>query len=205
MYLHKNGTILRKINHNDLTDLLLLKEESWWGTHTTNMLNMEDQEAWYKSLPKSTLCVIANVGCKNVAIAIISEIDFINRTAKLSGSIYKMFRKDELIKSVSESVIDYCFEMLNLHRLDCEVLETNYGAQKYWINHLKFVVEGRRRKAVYKCGKYYDSIVLGMLRDDWQKHDRVLICNGSCNQSFDHELASKLIHRSQNYILESRN
>jgi hypothetical protein len=201
MYNHKNGITLRKISYNDLSDLKQLKDESWWGTHTTPMLNELDQVKWLEALPMNTQCLIGAYNNINVGIAIISEIDNINRFAKISGSAYKSIRNQfDTIKNTATAVIDYCFEMLNLNRIDAEVLETNYTAQKYWTQHLKFIIEGKRRQAVYKCGKYYDSIILGILREEWLQQPRIQEYNGSCNKNFDHIQADKLIQRSKLYI-----
>lgn len=205
MYNHKNGITLRKVEKSDLGRLLRLKQESWWGTHTTPALNMQDQERWFSNMPSNMLCLVGDLDVgdlydAHVGVAIISDIDPVNRFARLSGSIYESQRKDNLVKDISAAVIDYCFEMLNLNRIDAEVLESNYAAQKYWTQHLLFVVEGKRRQAVYKCGQYYDSLVLGMLREDWLKHPRVVAYNGSCNKNVDHDLAKKFVERSRAYL-----
>ena len=58
-----------------------------------------------------------------------------------------------------------------------------------------FVIEGRRRKAVYKAGRYYDSIQLGLLREEWENHSRVQAYGNCCNDNFDHDQAEKFIAR----------
>jgi RimJ/RimL family protein N-acetyltransferase len=34
---------------------------------------------------------------------------------------------------------------------------------------LGFQIEGQRRQNIFKNGAYHDEIILGLLRDDWQK------------------------------------
>lgn len=206
MYKHKSGITVRKCIKSDLSDMLNARDDSWHGTHTYKFMNMEDQHKWYETLSSNTLCLVFTslINTLNIAIgcSIISDIDWVGKAAKISGVVYPKYRDDEHIRGCCAAGVDFAFEMLNLHRLDAEVLETNYVAQKYEIEYLEFKVEGRRKQAVYKAGKYYDSLVLGLLRDEWKTQQRVIGYGGSCNLTFDHDSATKLIDRSNNQILK---
>ena len=174
-----------------------MKQESWWGTHTCPLLNEKDQENWFENIPATTIVTVAVKGCDVAAISIISDIDWISRTAYISGSVIKEYREPQIVKNCCAAQIDFAFEMLNLNRIDAEVLDFNVPAQQLEIGYLKFQVEGRRRQAVYKCGKYYDSIILGLLRRDWEQQERHLDPYSTCNTNFDHEVADKLRTRSK--------
>ena len=83
-----------------------------------------------------------------------------------------------------------------MRRIGAEVLEYHIAAQKLEISHLGFKVEGRRRKAVYKCGKYYDSICLGLLRDEWEREERVKAYGeDGCNMSFNSIRANRFAEK----------
>lgn len=206
MYDHNDGISLRKIQQSDLKSLLSLKNESWWGTHDTPIINLEDQENWYSKLTNRTIVMMAEVKrdessvMASVGVALLSNIDWIGRTLNLSGSIFKEQRKSNLVKPAFACGLDFCFEILNMERVGAEVLETHLAAQKLEVDYLGFKVEGRRRKAVYKSGVYYDSIVLGILKEEWENTLRVktmLETNTlSCNKNFDHNKAQRLISRS---------
>lgn len=205
MYKHKDGIRLRKLHKGDLHALLKLKEESWWGTHSTLIVNIEDQVRWYESISNREIFMIVEaestsegIGRQHVAagIACYTDIDWIARTLNLSGSIFKEFRDFEtVVKPAFSAGLDFAFEVLNMQRVQAEVLETHSAAQYLEIGHLGFKVEGRRRRAVYKSCKYYDSIMLGVLREEWQESDRVKAYGDCCNQNFDHEKAQKCIER----------
>ena len=90
-----------------------------------------------------------------------------------------------------------------MFRVSAEVLECNAVAQHIHINYLGFKIEGRRRKAVYKSGRYYDSILLGLLREEWEQQERIKNYGGSCNTNFDHDFATRLVQRSNRGILAS--
>lgn len=209
MYKHKEGISLRKLHTGDLHALLALKQESWWGTHGTLIVNIEDQKRWYDNIGHNEIFMMVEkfeedkgvtikTG-KNVPVGIscYTEIDWYSRCLNISGSIFKHYRKDwtGTVKPSFSAGLDFAFEVLNMHRVGAEVLETHAAAQKLELGHLGFVIEGRRRKAVYKSGRYYDSIQLGMLREEWERHERVLSYGGCCNDNFDHDLADKSIIR----------
>jgi len=214
MYDHKDGISLRKIHTGDLHPLLALKQESWWGTHSTMIVNVEDQRRWYDNIGHNSLYMMAEqkpreikvgengqttkslVPTQVVGVACYTEIDWYARTLNISGSIFKEHRKmNEVVKPAFSAGLDFAFEILNMHRVGAEVLETHSAAQRLEIGHLGFTIEGRRRKAVYKAGRYYDSIQLGILREEWESHDRVKAYEGCCNINFDHDLAVKAIER----------
>jgi RimJ/RimL family protein N-acetyltransferase len=202
MYDHKDGISLRKVASHDLRILLALKEESWWGTHTTSILNSDDQEKWFQNLSQRELFMMAEKEdpnrkfCPQRGVACYTNIDPIARTLDISGSILKEHRKPEIVQPAFAAGLDFAFEILNAVRVNAEVLAFNSPAQKLEIDYLGFEIEGRKRKSVYKSGRYYDSLVLGLLREDWEKQERVKKYNGSCNLNFDHEKAEVLSQRS---------
>lgn len=199
MYTHKNGTVFRKVEQDDLRMLLDLKNESWWGTHTVLFANMRDQQRWFENLGDKLVFTILRDG-EAMGVCVITDVDFISRKASISGSVVKEFRNNNNPRLIFEAGIDMAFEMFNFNRLEAEVLETNYSAQLLEVNILGFQIEGKKRMAVYKAGRYYDSIVLGLLRSEWEAQERVIAMAGGCNQNFDHEKADKYVQRSRKNI-----
>jgi RimJ/RimL family protein N-acetyltransferase len=198
MYIHKNGTTFRKVEEEDLKILLDLKNESWWGTHSVLFANMRDQRRWFENLgDKQVFTIIRDQAVMGVCV--ISDVDFISRKASISGSVVKEFRKNNNPRLIFEAGIDFAFEMFNFNRLEAEVLESNYSAQLLEVNFLGFTVEGKKRMAVYKAGRYYDSIVLGLLRSEWEQQARVKMMRG-CNITVDHDKAERLVLRSRRNI-----
>lgn len=204
MYTHKDGIRLRKIHKGDLYSLVKLKEESWWGTHSTTIINIEDELKWYESISNSELYMIAEKDGKPIGIACYTDIDWFARTLNISGSIFKDFRQMDVVRTAFSAGLDFAFEVLNMQRVGAEVLETHSAAQHLEIGHLGFSVEGRRRRAVYKSGKYYDSIMLGLLREEWESQDRIKAYDGCCNQNFDHKKAETCIKRLNRVMGEDR-
>lgn len=196
MYDHKDGITLRKLTRDRLSDLYCLKQESWWGTHKTLIVNHEDQERWFQNIPSDQLFMTAFQGQEAIGIAIYTDIDWLNRSLSISGSIFKRHRVPEVVKPAFSAGLDFAFEILNMRRVQAEVLATNIPSQRLEINHLGFKVEGVRRQAVYKCGMYIDSLILGLLREEWEQQSRIRAYGGSCCATFNAEKMRRAASRA---------
>jgi RimJ/RimL family protein N-acetyltransferase len=185
MYIHKNGIKLVKINKSDLGILKDLKNESWFGTHNISFVNDSDQETWFYNLDHNKTLILKALNDKNEFIGVykINNIDWVNRKYDSAHDILENFRGKGYSKPVLEAGIDFGFEVLNMNRIDTEVLENNIASLKsaLWVG---FIKEGVKRKCIHKCGQYLDSIFLGIIREEWKILDRVLKFNGVCNNSY---------------------
>lgn len=73
-------------------------------------------------------------------------------------------------KTITRQILALAFDQLNLRRIYLEVLSTNDRAYKLY-RSIGFVEEGRLRQAQYKDGAYMDVIVMGLLRDEYERDD----------------------------------
>lgn len=186
MYNHKNGIVLRKLEKEDLFLLKELKNESWFGTHNITFVNEQDQEKWFNSLDsnKNLILIAIKSDTKEIiGLYKIFNIDWINRKYDSAHDIFKQHRGKGYSKPLIEAGIDFGFEILNMNRIDTEVLVTNQASLKsaLWVG---FIKEGIKRKCIHKCNHYIDSIVLGILKEEWVCLDRVKKYEGVCNLNF---------------------
>ncbi len=63
-------------------------------------------------------------------------------------------------------LLDYLFNTLNLHKVCSDVIAFNKRSLRYSL-HCGYRIEGVRRKHIYKAGKYFDKIELGVFKEDW--------------------------------------
>jgi RimJ/RimL family protein N-acetyltransferase len=63
-------------------------------------------------------------------------------------------------------LLDHAFATLNLNRVWLQVIEFNARAVRSY-EKLGFKHEGRLRQHMYREGKYWDSLVMGILRSEW--------------------------------------
>jgi RimJ/RimL family protein N-acetyltransferase len=185
MYKHKNGLCLRKVEREDLSLLLESKQESWFGTHRVAVLNLADQEAWFEATAPRLDCLylIASDGTERVGLYKLSGIDWISRRYDSGHDVFAPCRGKGNGHRLVEAGVDFGFEVLNMHRIDTEVLENNQASLKTVLK-AGFVQEGVRRRAIHKCGRYLDSLVFGILRDEWRDLPRVRAYGGLCNVSY---------------------
>ena len=63
-------------------------------------------------------------------------------------------------------LIHYLFDHLNLHRVQSDTWSGNERAMRSFAR-IGFREEGRLRDAVWGPGRYFDSVVMGLLRAEW--------------------------------------
>jgi RimJ/RimL family protein N-acetyltransferase len=185
MYKHKNGITLIKLEYDDLNLLKDLKNESWFGTHNISFVNNEDQINWFNSLNnnKTLILVALNNNNEKVGLYKIQNIDWINRKYDSAHDVFQNYRGKGYSKPVLEAGIDFGFEVLNMNRIDTEVLENNIASLKSAL-YVGFIQEGIKRKCIHKCGSYLNSIMLGILLEEWKEIPRVKQFNNICNFSY---------------------
>ncbi len=64
-------------------------------------------------------------------------------------------------------ILNYAFNELNLFRLNANAFEYNERAIRL-LERVGFVEEVRRRQAIHRNGRRWDSIIMGLLREDWE-------------------------------------
>lgn len=188
-YQHKNGLILTKIEESDLHLLKALKDESHYGTHGYAIINRFDEKKWFEKTstlvlkamvdevgsisgsfydPKTGRVVLSTAEEQDKIIGIfkIDHVDTVNRTCDVGWDVFSWVRGKGYGKKLVQTGVDFCFEILNLNRLDAEILENNVASQKC-AETAGFIKEGNRRKSVYKCIEYIDSWIYGILRSEW--------------------------------------
>lgn len=185
LYNHKNGMSLRKVEESDLAILKDLKDESWFGTHGIAILDMEAEKRWFDWLSKSTTNMVFSVHRCGVFVGVYKamNIDWINQTYDSAHDVLRDSRVKGLSKRVLECGVDFGMEVLNMRRLNTEVLSNNHASFRS-AQFVGFVSEGLRREAVYRCGERIDSIVMGLLRSEWLNLERVKEYAGICNTSY---------------------
>ena len=65
------------------------------------------------------------------------------------------------------TLLDYAFNTLNLRKICSSVLAFNERSLQYNL-HCGYRIEGRRKAQFFRNGQYWDEILLGLFREDWQ-------------------------------------
>ena len=93
------------------------------------------------------------------------EIDYIHRTTEIQIFVRKAYQGRGLAKQAIRKGLNYAFNMLNMHKVYLYVdVDNQVGIHIY--EGAGFVQEGRLRQHFYANGKYHDSLIMGIFRDE---------------------------------------
>ena len=96
------------------------------------------------------------------------QIDSRNRHAQFGITIGEKDAWDKGYGTeATQLILRYAFDSLNLHRVALQVYEFNPRAQHVY-EKIGFRTEGRLRQETFREGRYWDTIVMGLLRDEWR-------------------------------------
>lgn len=137
---------------------------------TTSMINPAGQKKWFENMiadPNRFIFVIETVESKPVGIIGMDKIDRRNQEAEIGPGLLDPHERGQgYIEEAIELLLDYAFDELNLHRVygSCYPFNRVIGLMKLF----GFVEEGMLRQAVFTQGKFYDKVILGLLREEWE-------------------------------------
>ena len=160
---------LKWFNDPEITQYLLMYkpltrdwEEEWFDA-----LKNKENEVYF-----SILLLEQEDPEKIIGNCAIQNIDAKNRACSCGITIgEKEYQNKGLGTEAMEMLVEYSFNTLNMNRIELTVYEFNTRAYKSYQN-VGFVEEGRKRQARYHNGKYYDEIIMAILREDWEKKVR---------------------------------
>ena len=118
-----------------------------------------------------------------VGLYTIQHIDWMNGVVEDGHHVFKQHRGQGYSFPVKEAGVDFVFEMLSINKIACQVIVNNLASMGP-TDRVGFKVEGISRQAVFRVGKYLDSYILGLLREEWEQLPRVKAFGGVCNVSY---------------------
>ena len=133
-------------------------------------IGIEDQERWFHKIEKDpnqfNFEIRDKKNKKLVGHCGLHYISWTNRTAEFGIYIGdKTYRGRGYGSNALRTLIKYGFDELNMNRIWCEVYNNNDALPIY--KHLGFVEEGILRQNYYSEGKYWDSHILSMLKEEF--------------------------------------
>jgi RimJ/RimL family protein N-acetyltransferase len=104
---------------------------------------------------------------KVIGIASVENIDWMNKTASVGFWIGKRYWGRGIMKETMPLLINYCFGVLDIHRLWAEVHIENLASLRIF-DRANFEREGLFRKDGAIAGRRVDVVRLRLLRSNWQ-------------------------------------
>lgn len=171
-----NDIILREARVEDAADLIAYVQEltgepdSFLLTGPGEFqMSVEDEEAYIqdKAEAENSLAMLALSGSQ-----IVGEVNLYagprkaeQHAAVLGISVRSGWRDQGLGTRLMTAALDYARNESSLKRIELRVFETNLAAIHLY-KKFGFIIEGRRRKSIYKEGKYIDDLLMAVLLDD---------------------------------------
>lgn len=130
------------------------------------------EEKWFDNLSNNK---------NNIALAIetlkgefigtmgLHDINWQNRTATTGALIgEKKYWGKGYGTEAKMLMLNYAFNTLNLRKINSLVISYNQRSLRYSL-HCGYEIEGRKKKEIYKNGRYWDLIQLGLFKNQWLK------------------------------------
>lgn len=140
--------------------------------YTHHEISLPEHIAWWNKLCESQECqyLMYEQNGKSLGIIYFTNIDIKNKTAEWGFYSSPVAPKGTGSK-MEFLALEYAFEKLDLHKLNCEVLSFNSPVIKM---HQKFgfSVEGIMREQHVFDESFCDVYLLGMLDYEWRKNRR---------------------------------
>ena len=168
---------LRKLEEADLdrTWHWINQPDIYTAMGTLVPISRTAQKRWFEKLDSSDTKIVFAIclhdGDQHVGNVSLDLIDHRHRNARLAIFIAEPGLRDQGIGTrAMHLLIEYAFDLLNLHRLYCKTTAGNPAVLEFY-RRLGFRMEGQLREHEYVEGRYVDKIMLGLLRGDLAQSD----------------------------------
>jgi RimJ/RimL family protein N-acetyltransferase len=164
--------LLRPLVESDAADLLAtMDEEGIRLTGTHRSFSLEDLVSWTSSRAavddRLDLAIVATATNAFVGDLAINDWDPHNHSCNFRIAVGPRGRNRGLGSEATRLIVDYVFAELPIHRIGLDVFSFNPRAAHVY-ERVGFVVEGVQRSTLFWDGEYHDSILMSILRPEWE-------------------------------------
>ncbi len=165
--------ILRPVEERDL-DLIVRwrnEPENRYFFFSPLLIKPGGQKRWYEELladRNRVVLIIDTLEGKTVGMVSLVDIDWRNQACEIGHGVLDLDERGQgYMEEALEMIITYAFEELNINRISgyCYSFNPVIKLMKWF----GFKEEGVLRQAAFTQGKFHDKVVIGLLREEWQK------------------------------------
>lgn len=114
--------------------------------------------------------IISTIDCEPIGFMVISDLDKPNKKANIGMLIgEKDFWNQGVGSQAMEIILKYFFDNLDFNRIGLEVFEYNLRA-RHMYEKVGFTVEGVQRQGLLREDKFYDVILMGITKEDYNRN-----------------------------------
>lgn len=149
-------------------------------TRGSELLSEEDQQLWLKGLigdpTRKFFGIEVSESSKikgmikrptNVGTCGLTSINVIHGSAEWSLLVGPEYQGKKYASAALKLLINYGLYSMRLNRIWGEIFDGN-AASLHLAEKMGFKVEGKLRQTYYKNGKFIDSTIVGLLREEWK-------------------------------------
>ncbi len=162
----------RRMSADDLEKLRIwrMSPEMTRFLLTDPIITPEAQKKWYESVKdgKKYKCWIINSDGVDIGYVNLADIDEVNKRTDGPGAFIceEEYRGRGLAKHIIMNLQRHAFEDLGLHKLYGPIISANAAAIAAYLKS-GWQIEGYCRDHIYKNGRFWDVVMVGMLEDRW--------------------------------------
>lgn len=151
---------VRWMNNNEVRRFLT----TYWP------VSFQSEEEWFDGMVKdknNLVLAMETSDRKFIGIMGLHRINWRDRTATTGALIgEKEYWGKGYGTEAKMLLLDYAFDTLNLRKIGSMVIAYNKRSLAYSL-HCGYKIEGVLKKQIFKEGRYWDEIMLGVFRRDW--------------------------------------
>jgi diamine N-acetyltransferase len=122
-----------------------------------------------RGTPMDIVFMIETLSGKPIGTMGLHQIDWKNRNATTGTLIgEKRYWGKGFGTDAKLALLEYAFNHLGLHKINSSVIEYNDRSRMYSLK-CGYKVEGRRKSMVFVKGRFWDVVLLGVLKEDFEK------------------------------------
>ena len=173
--LHGEKVTLRALERDDLPFLHALVNdlETQWlvSEHPPVPTSLAAMQAEFDRAAasdgsESPIRFLVELDGERVGRCVVYAIDRYARNCRMGVTLAREGRGRRLGSDVVRTLLDYCFRVLDMHRVALDCLATNEAGLATW-RACGFVEEARLREHAWYEGGYVDMVHMGILRSEW--------------------------------------
>ena len=139
------------------------------------MHSLEMMRAWLESVQQSSGDVarfaVEDLDGTMVGTANISGWQNRNGTFTFAVRIYRAYQRKGYAKEATKILLRYGFYELGCQKANSETIAFNEASIQLH-RALGFQIEGRRRRNAYTAGQYWDEVLFGLTREEFEELER---------------------------------
>ena len=132
--------------------------------HDSRIFSLSDTLNWFKTTHPDYYIILT--GNEKIGYFRLSNYSSLNQNIYIGADLHPKFWGKKLAYPLYQKFINYLFINYNLNKISLEVLSTNIRAYNLY-KKLGFIEEGIKRQEVFKNNKFVDSIIMSLLKKEF--------------------------------------